>query len=240
MCAIPYLAAASSVRSLHRASGPSARCSHGVRFGRMDMQAYLVEIRPAVELLLPGIWAERDQLAQLKAEVAQLRSTMITNYAQVESIVSSDIPDDDGIATGLYWDTYFGVDKEQHYKAIDLKELDEKVQTRTFAVGALAGTLLQFGKQGISLVHRGLGAAPSGRAIGSQSLKNVIWQGRNQSLHWEEGVFSPAVQDCFKRLAAEVDGSFADFLNRNMAMDVVEMLGWRTVADFESDLTRLA
>jgi hypothetical protein len=131
----------------------------------VDMQGYLAEIRPAVELLLPGIWAERGQLAELRTEVERLYSTMVGNYAQVDAIVSSDIPDDDGIATALYWDTYFGEDKEHHHKSIDLKELEEKVQARTFAADALAGTLLQFAKQGISIVHNGFATAPAGRAL---------------------------------------------------------------------------
>jgi hypothetical protein len=55
----------------------------------VDMQGYLAEIRPAVELLLPGIWAERGQLAELRTEVERLYSTMVGNYAQVDAIVSS-------------------------------------------------------------------------------------------------------------------------------------------------------
>ena len=50
------------------------------------------------------------------------------------------------------------------------------------------------GKQGISIVHGGLGAAPNGRMIGSQPLKEVIWQGRNQGFHWAEQSFHPPVE----------------------------------------------
>lgn len=64
----------------------------------------------------------------------------------------------------------------------------------------------------------------------------MIWQARNQSLHWEDGSFRPPVVACFTALASEVDQVFSNFRARNMAFDVIEMLGWRTIGAFETDL----
>ncbi len=111
--------------------------------------------------------------------------------------------------------------------------------SHTFSVAALAGALLQFGKQGISMVHRGLEHCPAGRSVGSQALKTVIWQGRNQGLHWEAGHFKSHVGECFDLLASEVDPRFGDYRQRNMAIDIVELLGWVTVDAFEDDLRSL-
>jgi len=206
----------------------------------VDMHAYLSEIRPAIELLLPAIWAERDELVALEAEVERLTRTVESNYAQSRAIAESDIPDDDGIATLIHWDTYFGEDKERHHKSIELADLTQRAETHSFAVAAMAGTLLQFGKQGLSIVHNGLAASPPGRRMGSQALKDVIWQGRNQGLHWEAGRFTQPVEDCFTALASDYDRKFAEFRARNMAFDVVELLEWRNFEDFASDLRGLA
>jgi hypothetical protein len=50
---------------------------------------------------------ERDRAAALQAEVASLTAEAERNYQQVERIAQSEVPDDDGIATMVYWDTYF-------------------------------------------------------------------------------------------------------------------------------------
>jgi hypothetical protein len=44
---------------------------------------------------------------------------------------------------------------------------------------------------------------------------------------------------CFTALAGEVDQVFGDFRIRNMALDVIAMLGWRTLEDFERDMLSL-
>jgi hypothetical protein len=46
--------------------------------------------------------------------------------------------------------------------------------------------------------------------IGAQPLKNVIWQSRNQALHWEDDSFSKAVNLCFEELARDVHRNFSE------------------------------
>lgn len=84
-----------------------------------------------------------------------------------------------------------------------------------------------------------ISAVPNGRQIGSQHLKSVIWQGRNQAQHWEEGSFGEAVRTCFAVLEADIDREFGQFTSRNMAFDVLQALGWVEVADFERDMRSL-
>jgi hypothetical protein len=88
----------------------------------------------------------------------------------------------------------------------------------------------------MELAHSGKPTA-MGKTVGSsQQLSEVIWQARNQALHWEAQNFHPPVVACFTALASEVDQVFNDFRTRNMALDVIDMLGWRTIDDFERDL----
>jgi hypothetical protein len=207
----------------------------------MPMADYLTEIEFAASNLIPIIYGERNRLRQLEAQVASLSKLAEHNYRRAESIaMNAEDPDDVAMATGMYWDNYFGEDKERHDNDKDRERLVEQIAAHALSVGSLAASLLQYAKQGISLAHSGLAKCPNGRAIGSQFLKDVVWQGRNQGLHWEESKTYPSVQQCFGTLAKEVDPKFADYSKRNMAVDVVELLGWTDFAKLRADMLSLA
>src|SRR5262245_54202638 len=108
----------------------------------MTMEEYLREIGPAIEHLLPQLWREHEEFEELQSEVDRLRRAVVANYERVDAIANSDVPDDDGIATALYWDTYFGEDKEHLEKSGELIQLRARADAHSFAVAALAGTLL--------------------------------------------------------------------------------------------------
>jgi hypothetical protein len=220
----------------------------------MTMAGYLGEVRHAMEGLLPLIWQEQDtlsgiegQFAERKAELARLELQVREEYANVAWLEAyGEDFDDDGLATLRYWDNYFGPDKERHHLAQQIpglqaavESLQASVEAHRFSVDALAAAVIQVAKQGMALVHGGK-PAPAGRTIGSsQQLSEVIWQARNQALHWEEQSFRQAVTDCFTTPASEVDQVFGDYRTRNMALDVIKMLGWRAFEDFEGDLLSL-
>ncbi len=117
--------------------------------------------------------------------------------------------------------------------------MKELISTRAFSRAAQSASLLQYGKQGISLVYGKPSNCPDGRLIGTQSLRDVIWQGRNHALHWEEGNPKAAVEDCFQKLAADFDPGFADYATRNLAFAVVEVLGWTSFDAFKADMLTL-
>ncbi|MDP8246581.1 MAG: hypothetical protein P9M00_00415 [Candidatus Tritonobacter lacicola] len=101
-----------------------------------------------------------------------------------------------------------------------------------------AAALLQVAKQGISVVHGSLSQCPSGRAIGRDYLKTVIWAARNQSMHYEEGNFNRSVVDCFHNLQADFGSQFTlGAINR--ADRIVELLGWYDYNHYESDMVSL-
>lgn len=100
------------------------------------------------------------------------------------------------------------------------------------SVKALAGALLQIAKQGISTVHGGLDNCPDGRKIRNEPIKNIIWQGRNQSLHYEEGNPHLRVRECFERVGIELKQD-------NLAKEVIGLLNWKTYEQYEDDLASL-
>src|SRR5258705_8470239 len=213
----------------------------------MDMATYLSQIEYAASNTIDSIWADYKHIVELQGRKATSGAEMRQGYSQVEAILSDpDLGDEDGIATGLYWETYFGADKEHHEVSVKLKEKETLIQVRSFSTSSQSGTLLQYAKQGISLVHqaafnangtaRGLAQCPQGRLIGSQPLRDVIWQGRNHAIHWEEGNPHPAVEACFNTLIADFGPSFADYRTRNLAFEIVQELDWRSYPKFRDDM----
>ncbi len=203
----------------------------------MTITDYLDEIEYAATQVIASLWHEHKEAEALKNEIKALKKTAEENYSRAVSMQQNAEDHDDLMqGVGMYWDTYFGEDKDQHYKSLDLKPLMDRLATREFSFAALAGTLLQFAKQGLSAVYGSPTNWPQGKAIGSQPLKTVILQARNQSEHWEEGNPRPPVETCFQALEAEKGTQFAQYKTKNLAFDVVSMLGWNTFTAFKNDM----
>ncbi len=206
----------------------------------MDISGYLNEIEHAAREVLTLVWAEHRQVEELQILLQQFTNEMEDGYRRAEAWADSEDPDDIMLGAGLKWGTYFGADKQRHGTQESLDQTKEKLAAREFSRASMAGSLLQYAKQGISLAHGGLAACPDGRMVGSQPLKQLIWQARNQALHWEDGNPHPPVQRCFDPLAAEFDQKFANYAVDNLAFEVISLLGWTNYDDFQSDLQLLA
>lgn len=102
-----------------------------------------------------------------------------------------------------------------------LKEIDEftfSIAVKEESIKALAGALLQIAKQGISTVHGKLNNCVDGRTIKNEPIKNIVWQGRNQSMHYEEGKFFQPIIDCFHNIEIQLR-------KENLAKEIVDLLG---------------
>ena len=208
----------------------------------MIISDYLKEIEFAVQNLMSAIWGERERLLQLDAEINSLGKIVEDKYERAEFVqMNAEDPDDLAMGVGMHWDAYFNEDKEHFYKKKDKDALNQLLVIHSFSIASLSGALLQYAKQGMSIVYgpRVDDCPDSSRVVGSQNLKQVIWQGRNQAIHWEEGKPHPAVVQCFDALAKDVDVKFADYKTKNLAFDVVELLGWTTFDEFRKDVLTL-
>lgn len=203
----------------------------------MTITDYLTEIEYAATHVIDSLWREHEEAAALRKEIETLRKTAEANYARADWIQqNAEDSDDVMLGVGIHWDTYFGEDKDQHYKSKDLNDLEDRLATREFSFASLAGTLLQFAKQGLSAVYGSPTNWPEGQAIGSQPLKTVILEARNQSEHWEAGNPRPRVEACFQALEAEKGKDFGQYKTKNLAFEVVSMLGWHKFSDFKNDM----
>jgi hypothetical protein len=177
---------------------------------QMNMSEYLKEIKHAASETLRLVWAEHQQLEELQVRIDKLSADIEASATTVEWLRANPDLDDDFQATAMHWESYFGPEKEHHHAEKSKPGLEALVDARKFSTEAQSASILQYAKQGISLVHGDLAAGPAGRMIGAQPLKNVIWQSRNQALHWEDDSFSKAVNLCFEELARDVHRNFSE------------------------------
>jgi hypothetical protein len=206
----------------------------------MNISDYLAEIGHAAETVVSEIYRERDALVETQAELDRLTAATRDGYRRAEFLAMNPDLDDDGLGTAIHWDTYFGVDKERHNKGAEQEQLVQRLAARQFSTAALSGSLLQYGKQGISLRYgKKKAGCPDGRIVAGIPLAEVIWQARNQALHWEDGSFQGPTTKCFEHLAENANPVFAEFTERSMAFEIVELLGWNDVGAFFADLKLL-
>jgi hypothetical protein len=207
----------------------------------LSMSQFLEEIQFAVESALPTVWRDHDEAHALLTQVRALEAQVAAGYQRAASFYdNAEDPEDVAMSAGIQRETYFGVDKDRHEEQERLDVLRARFDARRFSLAATAGTILQFAKQGISMVHGGPGTCPPGRTIGTaESLKNVIWQGRNQAIHWEEGKLTDAVTTCFGHLTSDFGKPFDDVFAGSLAFRVVHLLGWRTWGEFATDMSSL-
>lgn len=204
----------------------------------MDMKIWLAESAHATTSLIPLIWAEHDAVEAAAMKLKALEQETERGYRQ--SAAFMDDIDDEGLATAIHWDTYFGPDKERHHAEVELEGIRATLEARSASRNSIAAAMLQIAKQGLSAVHGGLAPVPPGRTIHGVELKQIIWQGRNQAMHWEDGQPHKGVINCFNALKAAADPTFGDYDTRSLAFDVVSLLGWRDQAAFVADLLTLA
>lgn len=205
----------------------------------MDMRKYLAEMDHAARSTIELLWAAHERMMTAEADLARLTAATYDGYQRAEAFQQFEDPEDFMMGVGIHWDTYFGPDRERHHAADDLSEIRATFDTQAFARAAQSASLIQYAKQGVSLVHGGLNACPPGRDIIGQPLATVIWMARNQALHWEEGRFSESVTTSFEMLKA-ADPAFSDYSVRNMAFEIVSLLGWRDYGAYEADMLSLS
>ncbi|MBV1712691.1 MAG: hypothetical protein KUA37_11930 [Desulfomicrobium sp.] len=203
------------------------------------MNQYIIDTEFAVKNLIQLATDEEGMLEKLAAELTQVEAQLRVYGWDFET---SDLNDD---FSEVYVMAAFSRMAEAAAKTKGIQgklaTLQASIGTRQRAIQAISGAILQIAKQGISLVHGSLVAAPEGRKIGTASLKQVIWQARNQALHYEEGNFHQSVTDLFANLEAEQGAQFslANHPNQSLAKQVVILLGWNKYTNYIRDMQSL-
>lgn len=207
--------------------------------GESSMHQYLVDTEYATSTLVTVIYQENQKLDRLRKQAEeQARSVRDADNHAYVLYHSCRYPwrvlEADALTKRLR--------AEHETMIIELSSLEAEVEYKAASLSALAAALLQIAKQGLSLVYgEKKSDCPDGRTIGTQNLKEVIWEGRNQAAHYDSGRYKPPVKNCFARLASDFGSDFDLAANgrRCLAKEVIGLLGWQDYATYRMDMEGL-
>jgi hypothetical protein len=203
------------------------------------MHHYLRDTEYAAQNLIRLAMDEALQLDALSKELSQAEERVRLHQWDFQT---SDLSED---FSDAYVMAAFGRAARSAQEADQLRRevvaLQASIGSHQQATQAIAGAILQLAKQGLSLVFGGMVGAPKGRKIGSLHITDIIMQGRNQSLHHEEGAFKQPVVELFRVLELEQGERFSlsKHSGQNRARQVAELLGWTSYAAYAHDMETL-
>lgn len=120
---------------------------------------------------------------------------------------------------------------------LELEEQLEKIGASADSMASLAGSVFQIAKQILSLRHRGKPRLPGCRKIGTQSVVDVIWEGRNHSMPWEEANPNSEVKEMIKLLNADLNMDLK--YGENNCLSLLAVLSWSSAEEVIADLMLL-
>lgn len=118
-----------------------------------------------------------------------------------------------------------------------LQNLLAKFGATEQAMAVLAGSVLQLAKQTLSFRFGAKSNLPPGQLVGTQPQTEVIWEGRNHALHWEEGRKGTPAHTMLLKL--EADGLANITFGENNSLAILDALEWNSAADVVSSLNQL-
>lgn len=195
---------------------------------------YLESSLPALKHLFEALEDYNRFLAQANKEIEKLNSLKTKLNVQFES---EDQWSDNA--------NFYFRQLSQRTKHLDhLPDLESRLRPALYGVGAtlesmacLAGAILQIAKTILSLHHAGKPIIASVKQVGSQSIVDVIWEGRNHAMHWEEVTPGPKVQAMFKALKVDFELEYRS--NTNHCLEILQCLGWTSSNVVANDLKGL-
>ena len=203
------------------------------------MNQYISETEYAVKNLIELATSEENKVAVLKEKLSSEEAKYKVHKWDFET---SDLHED-------FSDVYvMGAFQRMAQAGNEASELEQEIYSlqtvigsRQSAIQSICGAILQIAKQGMSIVNGGLPNTPEGRMIGTLKIKDIIWQARNQSIHYEEGNFNQRVIDVFTTLEQEQgsDFSLAQHQSQSRAKQIINLLNWNDYGNYASDMQSL-
>lgn len=205
-----------------------------------SVHQYTIDVEHAARILIEGIFHEEESLSKLKEELQKLSARLCELGEAHEFLAMNPELDDEGLAIWSNWEGHWGMVRAEGLKK-QIEEVGQAIEHHRASASALSGALLQIAKQGISSVYGALEQCPNtGCFVGTQPLNDVIWQARNQSMHYEEGEerIRPQVKACFLALEQDFGDEFSlsKRPGESLAYSVVRRLGWVSFKRFATDL----
>ncbi len=200
------------------------------------MKRYIKETEYAAASLIELIWTDFDNLEKLDYKLIKLNAALAVTY---QKFLDYEFHPAANYYHAQMSINHEGVAKPRAELLNKVSEVSESLKAKSASISALSGALLQIAKQCISLKYGKPKNAPDGDDIEGVLIKDIIFEGRNQSIHYENPKeISVNVVNLFAKLdTIRGDGNAWDPCSQNnFAFEVVKFLGWRTYSDFEVHL----
>ena len=151
-------------------------------------QEFIDRSSPAIKFLFDALSSYFDVIGSLQASIEEIEST---KHVLTDLFVSRDQWSPNA---NHYHAQYMSRVKELEEQKIAIGKTDSEKIEQAFRVmdsteesmSVLAGSVLQIAKQTLSIRYSAKPKLAASRVLGSQSVVEVIWEGRNHALHWEE------------------------------------------------------
>ena len=203
------------------------------------MNKYLDGIEYAATSLIELIWADFEKLEECNSRLKTLTAEFKVKY---QVFLANEFHPAANFYHAQMAKAYESVAKPKAELEKEIKDVSESIDAKSASIAALSGAILQIAKQCISLKYGKPQNAPDGEKIDGILIKEIIWEGRNQSIHYEN---PKEISDNVVTLFSSLDEIRDDEITwntksqTNFAFEIVQFLGWRTFSDFEKHLKSL-
>lgn len=204
------------------------------------MHQYLLDTDFAVRSLFDLVTHESKQVTNLEVNLRVHKEKANSIIREAYNVTDLDVDDLETPAMYAIRHGYViqlsAVQKIQN----EILKLEASYHAKENSIRALYGSILQIAKQGLSTVH-GKNVPPVViEPKSSELIHNIIWQGRNQSMHFEEGKYQKPLISCFTNLQQAFGSDFDLKMGDNKAKFVViDVLGWNNYSDYLTTMTKL-
>jgi hypothetical protein len=201
--------------------------------------SYFEDTEYATKNLIDLIAGQQKELEGVKEELA---NQIAKNKFFAWDYETSDLNDDFSEAHVMNaFRNMAQANQEADKLKVTKSRLEATIGTQQQAIQSMCGALLQIVRQGLSLVHGGPNNSPAGRQLSGIALTDIVWQARNQAIHYEKKKFHPPVVETFNALEAAFGAEFtlANHQGSSRAKQVVYLIGWDEFETFKNDMALL-
>jgi hypothetical protein len=196
------------------------------------MNPYLQDTEYAARALFDAITHETDVLADLLKQRASVRAKEQAYDLAFQARINHP-------AANYWYGEWFKAAQERNEVEKQVAELELRIADREFSVETLAAAVLQIAKQGISTVHGRPDNCPKTREVFGQDVARVIFEARNQALHYEEPKM--VAEKCVQLFTALAEAGADQGLReardgKNLAGLVLRVLEWKDYDSYTKDM----
>jgi hypothetical protein len=209
------------------------------------MSDYLKQTEHAVRNLLDLITKDRSKISELYSDLLFLEADNVEYEQDVEEFLDQEGLDPVQVARA---EKYLTDSKEEIFEYNnELHILGLRQVANNVSINALSTAVLQIARQGLSITYSSnreetLLSCPNVRSICGISIQEIIWDGRNHAIHYEESPnHNAATKKLFEKLERQYGQGFSLAKNphTSLAEALISLLGWSSYESYRRDMESL-